>query len=443
MLASGSWLARATVAALPYAVFLYALATLTSMAGMEIFGTLAQLLVLVYFLSDIRALPANLARFGTKADLALLLLFATTILAVFLTDPVGMTRTEVIGSARWMLLFFLTRSAVSICWGPSAQPTLGILIFIGGAVAGIGVLQYFTGFDPIQGGRTIAPSYAGPDGATFYRAEGLFGFTMTFAHSMSMTACFPFAFALMAVWKRRRLEAAVAICAALCALAVVASLTRGAWISLALAFLTMSAFAGGRRFLAALAALPIVGAALWAWVPGVGARAATIVDSHFPSNAERFSLWRANWEMFKDHPLVGVGYGMNELNVAPYLARIGAVGLHGGHAHNNYLQFLSGTGAIGLACYLFFSLYFLWISIRTWFLIPRERAWERAAILSAIGAQVAMHVGGLTECNFKDAEVNHQFLLILAVAAAIHQSYVSEHGGLIKRPRNEPAVSGI
>jgi O-antigen ligase len=191
---------------------------------------------------------------------------------------------------------------------------------------------------------------------------------------------------------------------------------------LGLAFFVMAAFAGGRRFFATLAVLAVIAGSVWAWVPGIGARASTIVDASFPSNAQRASLWRANWQIFIENPVVGVGYGMNEIYVGKYLDKLGLKGVEGGHAHNNYLQFISGTGFLGLAFYLLFSAYFFWISARAWLALSPDRRWERGAILAAIGAQVALHAGGLTECNFKDAEVNHQFLMILAMVAAIDRS---------------------
>ena len=383
MPATGNAVGRLALAALPYTVFIYAVATLTSMAGMEMAGGLMQALVVLYFLSDVRSLRANVKRFGTRADWALLILFATVVVGAFTTDSALLSRADVIGSARWTLLFFLTRAAVGLTWSKNAQPAFAILIAVTGLIAFYALFQSVTG----------VPSF---------RAHGLFGSPFTFAHSMAMTACFPFAFAFLGVWREHRVNLTLALWALACGLSVVASFDRGAWYALSAALLVMMALAGGRRLVAVLAVLLVLAAALWLWAPGlVDPRAASVLDSDFRSGLDRVSSWNANSQAFV------------------------------------------GAAIVGLACYLFFAAYFFWITVRAWFLIPTGRSWERAAVLGALGAQVALHVGGLSASNFEDAAVNHLFLLILAVAAAIYGHYLDEHGGLIKRPRNETSPSGI
>jgi O-antigen ligase len=68
------------------------------------------------------------------------------------------------------------------------------------------------------------------------------------------------------------------------------------------------------------------------------------------NNTERFNYWQHGLEVFKAHPVLGIGPAAKpnlppELNVnrrsSPY-----------GHAHNVYLTFLAETGVVGLAAFL-------------------------------------------------------------------------------------------
>ncbi|KHD89994.1 MAG: hypothetical protein OM95_00245 [Bdellovibrio sp. ArHS] len=67
----------------------------------------------------------------------------------------------------------------------------------------------------------------------------------------------------------------------------------------------------------------------------------------------RLILWRTNWEIFLDHPLFGVGFYENIRLLPEYYAKLGFSGLHYyAHAHNQYLELLSGSGLFGLFGYL-------------------------------------------------------------------------------------------
>lgn len=55
------------------------------------------------------------------------------------------------------------------------------------------------------------------------------------------------------------------------------------------------------------------------------------------------------------------------------------------------------------------------MTYRLWKVVPRKETWHRTLILGAWGAQIALHVGGLTDCNFKNWQVNHQTMMVWSV----------------------------
>ncbi|MBD3266628.1 hypothetical protein GF373_08160 [bacterium] len=83
-------------------------------------------------------------------------------------------------------------------------------------------------------------------------------------------------------------------------------------------------------------------------------RAASITDLNYTANYDRIDRWLAAWDMWKDYPIAGVGWGaypdmyfdyQTELEAFSRDMRMGA--------HNLYLELMAETGVIGLAVFLF------------------------------------------------------------------------------------------
>lgn len=84
------------------------------------------------------------------------------------------------------------------------------------------------------------------------------------------------------------------------------------------------------------------------------------------SNVDRIWTWKASWDMFKDHPVNGVGlnnWGWYYRN-AGYKYAEEKQNLP--HAHSNYMQPLAETGIIGFLGLLYFYGYSLFIPFKRW-----------------------------------------------------------------------------
>lgn len=411
---------------------LYALAVLSTMAGMEIFGWLSFALVLSLAVYHRRAVTASDAVWPRrplleKSDWALLTLFVVIVLSALIAAPAGSDTVFIIGNSRFILLFIALRFGLEFF---GLRRTWNVFRFLVCALAVISVyaiVQHFTGIDFIRGHRepvskvyfTDVPM---PDGKPLwsYRARGMWGHPVTFGHSIALSFCMVLGAAFAVPWKKptgglSQFKLLAIATAALAGMSLVFSYTRGAWLAAAAAVFVMALYLG-RRIAIPLAIASAVGfSALFAASPTFRSRIESITSTTNQSNAERLDVWRANIEMFKQHPVLGVGYGVNEDLITEYYDKLGIKQEFGGHAHNNYLQFLSGTGVLGFSAFLLFSLLMFWQAHQLLLATPKENYSARALALGAMGAMVALNVGGLTECNFKDAEVNHQYMLILAV----------------------------
>ena len=383
--------------ALPWCLGLYAVSLLTSMAAMELFSSLSALIVATVLISNKKS--------GTKnewiwypADWALLALFF------------------VIGSARFIFLFYLLRQGLFWSWSETRlAKMMNVLVVVSCVVALYALIQYYTGADWFKkGGAAVSPFTQRADGSWTYRATGFFDHPLRYSYSVGMAMCFPLAYALTLGSMRRR-QIFMAIGTVVMTAGLFATLSRGSWLAVAVAFLVMVFYINLKRAVAAVSVLVVAVGLMVAVNPDIVDRVKSAADTNSESTTARFQLWRANWQMFLDHPVLGVGYNQNEPLAAEYFDKMGvASDAFKGHAHSNYFQFLSSTGLTGFLLYMFFVGFYLFITHRALRVARLKEGWLCGFVLGAMGAQIVMHIGGLTECTFKGAQLNHLFMFTLA-----------------------------
>jgi O-antigen ligase len=80
--------------------------------------------------------------------------------------------------------------------------------------------------------------------------------------------------------------------------------------------------------------------------------------SDFKESTGREELWRVAWEMWQDHPVIGVGLRGFFDNLENYVRQVGPLNFaefiaeEPHYVHNNYLELLAETGVVGLALYV-------------------------------------------------------------------------------------------
>lgn len=266
-----------------------------------------------------------------------------------------------------LLVFFMALDLLRTWRG--VRWALLALTVAGAAEAALGLFQYAT--------------KAGPSsfniGADYSRAYGTFGRPNSYAGYLEML--WPFALAASYLYWRdwtnavtprlgRLLRAvAVSACAAIIGAAVVASLSRGAWLGVASGLVVMALSASRQTRRATVTAA--VATVLLAVLGGFAVLPATIQSrfNSIVSNAaipdvrtafvtaddfaviERLAHWQAGLNMFASNRLLGVGLGnfnvtYAEFNVSPTFL------VSRGHAHNYYIQVAAESGLVGLTAYL-------------------------------------------------------------------------------------------
>ncbi len=149
-------------------------------------------------------------------------------------------------------------------------------------------------------------------------------------------------------------------------LGVALTQSRGGAIAMILAVAVWLWFQGGRWRLA-IAILPLV-IVLAVVLTGSTQRFEQLRTINDPSQSEEFkgrlSENIAAFQMWRDHPVLGIGAGEFPANYRTYAAKIGLDARSERNAHNSYLQTAAEMGTLGLLAFLGMIVTALWCGLR-------------------------------------------------------------------------------
>jgi O-antigen ligase len=130
----------------------------------------------------------------------------------------------------------------------------------------------------------------------------------------------------------------------LTAAALVATLSRGAWLGLAAVLLVLTRHS--RRLVVVLLLAGLLLALAATYVPGVRDRVDQVVS--LERNQDRLAIWKTTWSMFMSRPVFGVGPGLFQESYPAfgYTAWWGGTGP--AYAHSLFLHVAAETGLVGL-----------------------------------------------------------------------------------------------
>lgn len=247
----------------------------------------------------------------------------------------------------------------------------------------------------------------------------------TRGHPLAYAECllFNWAFAICILLTCRARECARWIAyLVLIGAALLVSQSRGPWIAAAIIALLAMVMIPSRRsgYIFGLGALFLV---IFATVPVLRNRATSILDRSNFSNKERTHMWRAGWQIWKSHPLLGIGPGSIKAIASDYQTADEKVWGSWGHLHSLYVNTLVERGLAGLLAYLLYLGAFcreLWLAIRRSSGDPWRQTVFKASLLGIVGFLVS----GLTEtiCNTAVVLMTFYFVAGIALSLARHES---------------------
>ncbi len=130
-------------------------------------------------------------------------------------------------------------------------------------------------------------------------------------------------------------------------------------------------------------------------------RSKSIFDLNHPSNKSRLVMWEVGMEVFKDHPIIGVGD--NEITNVYKLYKAPESKGEGSHFHSNIIMILVTTGLSGFIFYMLFWISLLYYSVRDCRRAIDE--FDRTLLWGIILSMISFHISGIFEWNFGDWEV--------------------------------------
>ena len=249
-------------------------------------------------------------------------------------------------------------------------------------------------------------------GASFSaRARGFVGHYMTFAGQLLLLVSLASGIALMARTRHWRIGAILV--AGIGAIALGGTFTRSAWIGLTASLLLMCAIA--RRGWLPLLAGAIVLLVLVA-PSAYRERLASAFDPHHPVNRERTFMWKAGLDMFRDHPIAGVG--LEDLH--PIYDRYRSPDSHerAGHLHSVWIQIAASMGVIGLVAFLLLYGSLVRATAQGLFAMIRAPGLAGGVRLGALGGLAGFLMAGSFEWNFGDEELLFLLYVIAGIAWA-------------------------
>lgn len=273
------------------------------------------------------------------------------------------------------------------------------------------------------------------------RSGGVFYNPMTYAHSFAMIFFVLFGAMLGAAFEKRSSQEKIPsiqscfqalwsteketwksmltfVSFVLLFVSVFLSMTRGVWAGIFVGLLLMAFLIRPMLGLITTAlAGSMIGVLFLTWKT-FAERLMHVFDYQHNYDMQRVTLWKANWQIFLDHPWFGMGYTENARRLVEYYTRMGIPEEKHfvSHAHNEYLHLLAGSGVFGLAIFLSIIIFFLVVTWKAWKL--ETNIFSKFVLLGCFCAQVSFHVGAFTEANFEHSKVRFVLMLVWAFAVA-------------------------
>lgn len=267
-------------------------------------------------------------------------------------------------------------------------------------------------------GITVTSVYAVYQGLSgMSRANGFYGHPMT----LGGWFCIFLPLLLIEFFERKLLGkyywlTGLAFC--ICSAGLVFNATRGAWLAVTIVctvLLLYYMFKSKRNLAVSIIFIALISTVL-VNNPKFMHRLDTIDDfDKYQSNTERILMWQSAWNMFKDHPILGVGLGQYKENYQQKYISPEAKEPQLSHAHNNFLQMLAENGIVGFVGFAIMFGYIVFKNLIDWFRTRNTYA------LMIVSATVCLLLQGFTEYNVGNSAVIKMYCLVLGICVLLSE----------------------
>jgi len=411
------------------AAVLLPIAHLTSLGVMEMCGFVLFATGTLLFMREAMRDPAGALgrmRAGAVAPIAGYTVFSLLSIGLMLSQADD--QIEALRELKWVLYFFAFLYSFERVWNNSWRR------FIPVHATTVSLMGLFALGQFVQGWEWPRPESVLAPWGHYFRVTGFFNTPQSFAGNLGMATFFLLGYGLAgsvgASRVTQKLPLHLAVSAVMGALGVVLTLTRSAWFAGAtIAVLALGRFKKSWGALALVAVTCLSGLTVYSGSV-FSDRLSGEVDLNIQSIEIRQELWSANWRMFSEYPILGVGPGQNVKQLENYYDNGAVEYAIIDRAHNNILEHLAGQGIFAAIFYLIFSGYFIWIA----YWLSRQQSFgdfARGIGSGSLFAQIYFQALGLVDSNFFDQEVKNAVVYLWALTAAVFGRV--KYGGVAER----------
>ncbi len=379
-------------------LYVFSAAVLLSQSLMDLFATAIG--VIFFSLLFVRKIQFKVAFPSTGFDWLWPAWIFIIGLGYFINAPGSQQWQQYIFEFRWILLMYFCASILVIVkpqW-LSFKKILPVILF----VSAYGLLSLVVGYDYLFS-RPLS------------RIGGTFGNPMTFAHLFSVVLVVLLGILFVQIINNKKIDWPVILTTVFAGIALVLTLTRGAWMSVVFGVVSMGFIYKPKFGFRVVLFFSIVLPTLYFSWPTFKNRVDHSLNYQNNYDSYRVVLWKTNIEMIKDYPILGMGYGENKARLREYYDREGLPpNQFQSHAHNQFLHLWAGTGIFGLLCYVLCFCFFIRLSYQLYQRLVTYD-WRKGLVLGILGAQSGFLVGGLTESNFEHGKVKYILVLIWSI----------------------------
>jgi len=411
------------------AAVLLPIAHLTSLGVMEMCGFVLFATGTLLFMREAMRDPAGALgrmRAGAVAPIAGYTVFSLLSIGLMLSQADD--QIEALRELKWVLYFFAFLYSFERVWNNSWRRFIPVLATTVSLMGLFALGQFVQGWEWPRPESVLAPW------GHYFRVTGFFNTPQSFAGNLGMATFFLLGYGLAgsvgASRVTQKLPLHLAVSAVMGALGVVLTLTRSAWFAGAtIAVLALGRFKKSWGALALVAVTCLSGLTVYSGSV-FSDRLSGEVDLNIQSIEIRQELWSANWRMFSEYPILGVGPGQNVKQLENYYDNGAVEYAIIDRAHNNILEHLAGQGIFAAIFYLIFSGYFIWIA----YWLSRQQSFgdfARGIGSGSLFAQIYFQALGLVDSNFFDQEVKNAVVYLWALTAAVFGRV--KYGGVAER----------
>lgn len=146
------------------------------------------------------------------------------------------------------------------------------------------------------------------------------------------------------------------------------------------------------------------------------------------ANTSRKEIWSATWQMFKSHPLAGLGLGGYWIGITKFHHASGEITPQ--QAHNDYLELMASGGLIGCALIAWFLVLFFRRARNS---LSSQDVYYRAACLGALTGMFGVVVHSFVDFGLHITINALLFLTLLVIAVQADRLPLGEASGGLTR----------